>query len=61
MAVTLSQFVQYVKTLDLTPTDVMPQDGWIIYGDGNVLKRVNSNTIISSIIQAGFEVIDGPR
>jgi len=59
MAVTLSQFVQYVKTLDLTPTDVMPQDGWIIYGDGNVLKRVNSNTIISSIIQAGFEVIDG--
>ena len=58
MAVTLSQFVQYVKTLDLTPTDVMPQDGWIIYGDGNVLKRVNSNTIISSIIQASFEVID---
>lgn len=53
----LLPLVRYVKALDLPATAGIPGYGWMIYANGNELRRVAMDNIVSEIIRANFEII----
>lgn len=52
-----TNLIYYIKATDLPIRAGMPTGGYFIYSDGDLIRRVSTNELVSNIINATFEVI----